>query len=68
MRAGKDVFIKEIESAGFRRMTHLKPLVMKENFFVSFEKAVSSARQCTDRHEAQQALNRECPGDRSGVN
>jgi hypothetical protein len=38
VRAGKDVFIKEIESAGFRRLTDAKPLIMKENFFVTFEK------------------------------
>ena len=45
VRAGKDVFIKEIESAGFRRTTNAKPLKLKENFFVCFEKVRTAIKR-----------------------
>ena len=48
VRAGQDVFIKEIESAGFRRITTAKPPALKENFFASFEKARLSGRREAD--------------------
>ena len=38
VRAGKEVFIKEIESAGFRQAKDVKPPALKENFLVVFEK------------------------------
>jgi ubiquinone/menaquinone biosynthesis C-methylase UbiE len=38
VRAGRDVFIKEIESAGFKRTTSPKAPVLKENFFATFER------------------------------
>ena len=38
VRAGRDVFIKEIEAAGFKRAKSPKAPVLKENFFVTFEK------------------------------
>jgi predicted methyltransferase len=44
VRAGKDVFIKEIESAGFRQTTPTKPLALKENFIASFEKVERGKR------------------------
>ncbi len=39
VRAGQDVFIKEIEAAGFERVKVAKAPALKENFFASFEKA-----------------------------
>jgi ubiquinone/menaquinone biosynthesis C-methylase UbiE len=44
VRAGRDVFIKEIESAGFKRTTSPKAPPLKENFFATFEKIGSSDR------------------------
>jgi ubiquinone/menaquinone biosynthesis C-methylase UbiE len=41
VRAGKSVFLKEIESAGFTLLPTAKPPTLKENFFLSF-KAVGS--------------------------
>lgn len=38
VRAGRNVFIKEIESAGFKRTPSPKAPVLKENFFVAFER------------------------------
>jgi SAM-dependent methyltransferase len=38
VRAGRDVFIKEIESAGFRRVKIAKAPALKENFIAAFEK------------------------------
>jgi ubiquinone/menaquinone biosynthesis C-methylase UbiE len=38
VRAGRNVFIKEIESAGFKRMSSAKAPVLKENFFAAFER------------------------------
>jgi ubiquinone/menaquinone biosynthesis C-methylase UbiE len=38
VRAGRDVFIKEIESAGFARVKSTKGPVLKENFFAAFQK------------------------------
>jgi ubiquinone/menaquinone biosynthesis C-methylase UbiE len=38
VRAGRDVFIKEIESAGFARVKSTKAPVLKENFFAAFQK------------------------------
>jgi SAM-dependent methyltransferase len=37
VRAGREVFIKEIESAGFKRTAFAKAPVLKENFFATFE-------------------------------
>ena len=48
VRAGKDVFIKEIESAGFRQKPNLKALAMKENFIASFEKVQRGEAQSDD--------------------
>jgi predicted methyltransferase len=48
VRAGQDVFVKEIETAGFRRTSTAKPPALKENFFVSFEKAQTGARRAVD--------------------
>ncbi len=48
VRAGKDVFIKEIESAGFRQTTTTKRLVLKENFIASFEKVERGERSSQD--------------------
>jgi ubiquinone/menaquinone biosynthesis C-methylase UbiE len=42
VRAGKSVFLKEIESAGFRPIPTRKPPAFKENFYLSFEKRVRS--------------------------
>jgi predicted methyltransferase len=36
VRAGKDVFVKEITDAGFKQMSEEK--FLKENYFVQFEK------------------------------
>jgi ubiquinone/menaquinone biosynthesis C-methylase UbiE len=44
VRAGKEVFIKEIESAGFRQTKDVKPPLLNENFLVSFEKVAGSDR------------------------
>ncbi|HEV3163261.1 MAG TPA: methyltransferase domain-containing protein [Isosphaeraceae bacterium] len=38
IRASKDVFIKEIEAAGFERIATAKAPVLKETFFVRFRK------------------------------
>ena len=38
VRAGKSVFVKEIESAGFTLLPIAKPPALKENFFLSFKK------------------------------
>jgi hypothetical protein len=48
VRAGKDVFVEEIETAGFRRTSTAKPPTLKENFFVSFEKARAGDRREVD--------------------
>ncbi len=39
VRAGQDVFVKEIETAGFRRTTTARPPALKENFLATFEKS-----------------------------
>jgi ubiquinone/menaquinone biosynthesis C-methylase UbiE len=44
VRAGRDVFIKEIESAGFKRTASAKAPVLKENFFATFER-IGSAKE-----------------------
>jgi ubiquinone/menaquinone biosynthesis C-methylase UbiE len=44
VRAGKDVFIKEIEAAGFHRINDLKAPLLKENFLAAFEKVSGSDR------------------------
>jgi ubiquinone/menaquinone biosynthesis C-methylase UbiE len=44
VRAGKDVFIGEIESAGFRRANDVKGPVLKENFLAAFEKVSATDR------------------------
>ncbi len=38
VRAGRKVFIKEIESAGFKRIPSPKAPALKENFFAAFER------------------------------
>ncbi len=38
VRAGQDVFVKEIEKAGFKRTSGTTRRALKENFFASFEK------------------------------
>ncbi len=43
VRAGRNVFIKEIESAGFKRITSAKAPVLKENFFAAFERIGSTS-------------------------
>jgi len=48
VRAGQDVFVKEIELAGFRRTRTAKPPVLKENFFASFEKVGIDGRREVD--------------------
>jgi ubiquinone/menaquinone biosynthesis C-methylase UbiE len=45
VRAGQAVFVKEIETAGFRRTKAEKPLTLKENFFASFEIARTGGRK-----------------------
>jgi ubiquinone/menaquinone biosynthesis C-methylase UbiE len=42
VRAGRDVFIKEIEAAGFKRTKSPKAPVLKENFFATFERIGSN--------------------------
>jgi predicted methyltransferase len=42
VRAGRNVFIKEIESAGFKRIKSAKPPELKENFFAAFERIGSA--------------------------
>jgi predicted methyltransferase len=42
VRAGRNIFIKEIESAGFKRIPAPKAPVLKENFFVAFERIGST--------------------------
>jgi ubiquinone/menaquinone biosynthesis C-methylase UbiE len=44
VRAGRSVFIKEIESAGFKRTTSPKAPALKENFFATFERIGSAER------------------------
>jgi SAM-dependent methyltransferase len=44
VRAGRDVFIAEIESAGFKRVTATKPPALKENFLAAFEKVPADDR------------------------
>jgi predicted methyltransferase len=44
VRASKHVFVKEIESAGFRQASGVQGLVLKENFLAAFEKVPSSDR------------------------
>jgi predicted methyltransferase len=41
VRAGKDEFRKEIESAGFRSISTTRPPSLKENFLLSFQKSPS---------------------------
>jgi ubiquinone/menaquinone biosynthesis C-methylase UbiE len=48
VRAGRDVFVKEIEAAGFRRTSTAKAPALKENFFASFEKAQAGDRREVD--------------------
>jgi len=43
VRAGQDVFAKEIESAGFKQVDQ-KPDLMKESYFVRFEKVAPAER------------------------
>lgn len=43
VRAGKDVFIKEIEAAGFERVALADAPKLKENFIVAFRKRDSAA-------------------------
>jgi ubiquinone/menaquinone biosynthesis C-methylase UbiE len=40
VRAGKSVFLKEIESSGFTLIPTRKPPALKENFFLSFQKKI----------------------------
>jgi predicted methyltransferase len=42
VRAGRNVFIKEIESAGFKRIPTPKAPALKENFFAAFERIGST--------------------------
>jgi ubiquinone/menaquinone biosynthesis C-methylase UbiE len=44
VRATKDVFRKEIEMAGFQEAKAAKPPVLKENFFLRFQKATFPTR------------------------
>ena len=44
VRATKDVFRKEIEMAGFQEARAAKPPVLKENFFLRFQKATTPTR------------------------
>jgi SAM-dependent methyltransferase len=53
VRAGREVFIKEIESAGFKRTTSANLPVLKENFFASFDKLSSGER--SDKISKQRA-------------
>jgi ubiquinone/menaquinone biosynthesis C-methylase UbiE len=48
VRAGQDVFRKEIESAGFWFEPVRKPPTFKENFFLRFEKSSASPRRSAD--------------------
>lgn len=48
VRAGKDVFIKEIEAAGFRQTKGVKTPELKENFIATFEKAERETRPDRD--------------------
>ncbi len=45
VRAGQAVFVKEIETAGFRRTKLEKSPTLKENFFASFEIARTGGRR-----------------------
>lgn len=38
VRAGQEVFVKEVETAGFRKVGEEKGLGLKENYFVRFQK------------------------------
>ncbi len=44
VRAGKDVFRREIESAGFRSIAASNPPTLKENFFLRFQKSSAAPR------------------------
>lgn len=44
VRAGKDVFRREIELAGFRWIAASKPPSLKENFFLRFQKSSPAPR------------------------
>jgi SAM-dependent methyltransferase len=48
VRASQDVFVKEIEAAGFKRISTAKPPTLTENFFASFEKAKAIRRGQVD--------------------
>jgi SAM-dependent methyltransferase len=47
VRAGQDVFVKEIETAGFRKVGEEKGLGLKENYFVRFEKVEAKKKTPT---------------------
>ena len=51
VRAGKDVFIKEIEAAGFRRIPTAKPPALKENFFARSRKSERAIAEDRTRRE-----------------
>lgn len=48
VRAGQEVFVKEIEESGFKKVDEVKDL-LKENYFVVFEKAELPARKDSRR-------------------
>jgi ubiquinone/menaquinone biosynthesis C-methylase UbiE len=54
VRAGKDVFIKEIELAGFRREKDVKPPALKENFFAAFAKVADGDRPAVKSKRSRQ--------------
>jgi ubiquinone/menaquinone biosynthesis C-methylase UbiE len=55
VRAGKDVFQKEIEAAGFTPIPTANPPRLKENFFLSFRKTeVSPTRSAGERPHGRQ--------------
>jgi len=49
VRAGQDVFRREIEAAGFWFEPVRKPPTFKENFFLRFERSVDSPKPSADQ-------------------
>ena len=59
VRAGQEVVVKEIESSGFKKVAETK--LLKENYFVEFEKVAAKKKSRTmlmEPEELQKYLNR----------